>query len=196
MIIYVMFGECLFLVSNLLSFFVLYLPDLCISAVSCKKRTRTQILVHGRMCPISGSIFTWIMIGFLWSFRWIFFTWNKIIWSWIIWRIRFSSVRLLILAKCELGFLFLGPIFITFLVLWHHVNHGAFLLSCFNLMQSVGFTAIPFFVIAVAWFVLFAICLFIICLCSCCCRREPYGYSRTAYALSLAFLIFFTISAM
>ncbi|XP_023538164.1 uncharacterized protein LOC111799017 [Cucurbita pepo subsp. pepo] len=58
---------------------------------------------------------------------------------------------------------------------------------------SVGLTAAPLFATAIAWFMLFAICLLIICLCRCCCPREPYGYSRTAYAFSLAFLVFLTI---
>ncbi|KAA8521611.1 hypothetical protein F0562_012284 [Nyssa sinensis] len=61
---------------------------------------------------------------------------------------------------------------------------------------SVGFTAAPLFVIAGVWFVAFGICLSFICLCYCCCRREPYGYSRIAYALSLIFLILFTIAAI
>ncbi|XP_044471256.1 uncharacterized protein LOC123200178 isoform X2 [Mangifera indica] len=61
---------------------------------------------------------------------------------------------------------------------------------------SVGFTAAPFFIIAAVWFALFGLCLCFICLCYCCCRREPYGYSRLCYALSLIFLIFFTISAI
>lgn len=63
-------------------------------------------------------------------------------------------------------------------------------------MQSVGFTAAPFFIIAAIWFFLFGLCLSLICLCYCCCRREPYGYSKTAYALSLIFLILFTVAAM
>lgn len=73
---------------------------------------------------------------------------------------------------------------------------GGWNISNQHYWASVGLTAIPFFLIAIAWFVLFGIALFITCLCRCCCRREPYGYSRTAYALSLAFLIFFTISAI
>ncbi|XP_038890635.1 uncharacterized protein LOC120080138 [Benincasa hispida] len=73
---------------------------------------------------------------------------------------------------------------------------GGWNISNEHYWASVALTAIPFVVIAIAWFVLFGICLFITCLCCCCCRREPYGYSRTAYALSLAFLIFFTISAI
>lgn len=61
---------------------------------------------------------------------------------------------------------------------------------------SVAFTAVPFFALAAAWFVLFGLCLSLICLCYCCCPREPYGYSRLAYALSLILLIFFTIVAI
>ena len=63
-------------------------------------------------------------------------------------------------------------------------------------MQSVGYTAAPFFVIAVVWFVVFGVALSCICLCYCCCRREPYGYSRIAYAFCLIFLILFTLLAM
>ncbi|KAK8595703.1 hypothetical protein V6N13_000399 [Hibiscus sabdariffa] len=61
---------------------------------------------------------------------------------------------------------------------------------------SVGFTAAPFFVIAAAWFVLFGLCLFVLCIRHCCCRLDSYGYSRLAYALSLIFLILFTIAAI
>ncbi|XP_044464814.1 uncharacterized protein LOC123195222 [Mangifera indica] len=61
---------------------------------------------------------------------------------------------------------------------------------------SVGFTAVPFFAIAGIWFIVFGLCLCFICFCYCCCPREPYGYSRLCYALSLIFLILFTISAI
>ncbi|KAG5540973.1 hypothetical protein RHGRI_021009 [Rhododendron griersonianum] len=61
---------------------------------------------------------------------------------------------------------------------------------------SVGFTAAPFFIIAAIWFFLFGLCLSLICLCYCCCRREPYGYSKIAYALSLIFLILFNVAAI
>ncbi|PHU09002.1 hypothetical protein BC332_20862 [Capsicum chinense] len=61
---------------------------------------------------------------------------------------------------------------------------------------SVAFTAAPFFVVALIWFVIFALCLLFICICYCCCRRVPYGYSRVAYALSLILLILFTIAAV
>lgn len=72
-------------------------------------------------------------------------------------------------------------------------------LTCFFLLllvQSVVFTAVPFFVVAAVWFVIFGLCLSFICLCYCCCSREPYGYSRLAYALSLILLILFTLAAM
>ncbi|XP_011020250.1 PREDICTED: uncharacterized protein LOC105122690 [Populus euphratica] len=65
-----------------------------------------------------------------------------------------------------------------------------------NYWASVGFTAAPFFIVAAVWFVIFGLCLSFICLCYCCCRREPYGYSRACYALSLISLIFFTIAAI
>lgn len=63
-------------------------------------------------------------------------------------------------------------------------------------MQSVGFTGIPFFLIAAIWFVGFGLCLLLICCCFCCCRREPYGYSRAAYAFSLLLLALFTVAAV
>ncbi|GMY29235.1 transmembrane [Fagus crenata] len=61
---------------------------------------------------------------------------------------------------------------------------------------SVGFTAVPLFVIALVWFLAFGLCLCFICVCHFCCGREPYGYSKMAYALSLIFLIIFTITAV
>lgn len=61
---------------------------------------------------------------------------------------------------------------------------------------SVGFTAVPLFAIAAIWFLSFGLCLLLICLCRFCCQRQTYGYSRTAYALSLIFLVLFSIAAM
>ncbi|CAN4097899.1 unnamed protein product [Withania somnifera] len=61
---------------------------------------------------------------------------------------------------------------------------------------SVAFTAAPFFITALIWFVVFGLCLLLICLCSCCCKREPYGYSAVAYTLSLIFLVLFTCAAI
>lgn len=63
-------------------------------------------------------------------------------------------------------------------------------------LQSVAYTAVPFFAVGAIWFVIFGLSLSFICICYCCCRREPYGYSRVAYALSLILLTFFTIAAM
>lgn len=61
---------------------------------------------------------------------------------------------------------------------------------------SVAFTAAPFFVMALVWFVVFGLSLSLICLCYCCCARQPYGYSKSAYALSLILLILFTVVAI
>ncbi|TXG62219.1 hypothetical protein EZV62_013582 [Acer yangbiense] len=61
---------------------------------------------------------------------------------------------------------------------------------------SVSFTAAPLFLIAAVWFLGFGLCLMLICLCHFCCTRQSYGYSRIAYALSLVFLILFTIAAI
>ncbi|GMI97633.1 hypothetical protein like AT2G12400 [Hibiscus trionum] len=74
--------------------------------------------------------------------------------------------------------------------------NGGWNISNRHYWASVGFTAAPFFVIAAAWFVLFAVCLFVLCIRHCCCRLDSYGYSRLAYALSLIFLILFTIAAI
>lgn len=73
---------------------------------------------------------------------------------------------------------------------------GGWNISNRHYWASVAFTAAPFFVVALIWFVIFALFLLFICLCYCCCRRVPYGYSRTAYALSLILLILFTITAV
>ncbi|GMH18985.1 hypothetical protein Nepgr_020826 [Nepenthes gracilis] len=73
---------------------------------------------------------------------------------------------------------------------------GGWNISNDHYWASVGFTAAPFFVVAAAWFVIFGLTLCFIYLCFCCCRREPYGYSRTCYALSLIFLMLFTIAAI
>ncbi|GMH00896.1 hypothetical protein Nepgr_002735 [Nepenthes gracilis] len=73
---------------------------------------------------------------------------------------------------------------------------GGWNISNDHYWASVGFTAAPFFVVAAAWFVIFGLTLCFIYPCFCCCRREPYGYSRTCYALSLIFFILFTIAAI
>lgn len=61
---------------------------------------------------------------------------------------------------------------------------------------SVAFSATPLVITAAVWFFVFGVCLLIICLCHFCCRREPVGYSRVAYALSLIFLVVFTLTAI
>ncbi|XP_027904056.1 uncharacterized protein LOC114163882 [Vigna unguiculata] len=73
---------------------------------------------------------------------------------------------------------------------------GGWNISNRHYIASVVFTAAPFFVVAAVWFVIFGLSLSIICLCYCCCPREPYGYSRLAYALSLILLILFTVAAI
>ncbi|KAL6208358.1 hypothetical protein ACLB2K_019309 [Fragaria x ananassa] len=61
---------------------------------------------------------------------------------------------------------------------------------------SVGFTAVPLFAIAAVWFLGCGLCLLLICICHFFCQRKTYGYSRTAYALSLIFLVLFSITTM
>ncbi|XWS17054.1 hypothetical protein CRYUN_Cryun33cG0034900 [Craigia yunnanensis] len=73
---------------------------------------------------------------------------------------------------------------------------GGWNISNEHYWASVGFTATIFFAIAAVWFVIFSLCLFIICIRHCCCQLDSYGYSRTAYALSLIFLILFTVAAI
>nr|GMD83972.1 Chaperonin like [Ipomoea batatas] len=65
---------------------------------------------------------------------------------------------------------------------------GGWNISNRHYWASVAFTAVPFFIVALIWFAIFGLCLLFICCCYCCCRREPYGYSRIAYALSLILL--------
>ncbi|KAI3820589.1 hypothetical protein L1987_08137 [Smallanthus sonchifolius] len=74
--------------------------------------------------------------------------------------------------------------------------NGGWNISDDNYILSVLYTAAPLFGIAAIWYVGFGISLLSICCCYCCCRRTSYGYSRTAYALSLAFLSLFTIAAI
>uniref|UniRef100_A0A7N0UET2 Uncharacterized protein n=1 Tax=Kalanchoe fedtschenkoi TaxID=63787 RepID=A0A7N0UET2_KALFE len=75
---------------------------------------------------------------------------------------------------------------------------GGWNISNSHYWASVGFTAVPLFLISAIWLLLFGLSLCIICLrrCCCCCpsRRKPYRYSRIAYVLSLVFLLLFTIT--
>ncbi|XP_057514621.1 uncharacterized protein LOC130796310 [Actinidia eriantha] len=73
---------------------------------------------------------------------------------------------------------------------------GGWNISDDHYISSVAFTGAPLFVIAGIWFVGFGLSLLLLCLCCCCCHRRSYGYSRTAYALSLIFLALFTIAAI
>lgn len=73
---------------------------------------------------------------------------------------------------------------------------GGWNISQKHYWASVGFTAAPLFIIGGIWLILFGLSLLLICCCYCCCRKEPYGYSRMAYALSLILLILFTIAAI
>nr|GMC92508.1 Chaperonin like [Ipomoea batatas] len=73
---------------------------------------------------------------------------------------------------------------------------GGWNISNRHYWASVAFTAVPFFIVALIWFAIFGLCLLFICCCYCCCRREPYGYSRIAYALSLILLVLFTVVAI
>ncbi|KAL3587085.1 hypothetical protein D5086_013952 [Populus alba] len=73
---------------------------------------------------------------------------------------------------------------------------GGWNISDRHYWASVGFTAAPLFAIAAIWFLVFGLCLLCGCLCHFCCKRQRYGYSRTAYAISLVFLILFSICAI
>ncbi|XWS19125.1 hypothetical protein CRYUN_Cryun32bG0104800 [Craigia yunnanensis] len=80
-----------------------------------------------------------------------------------------------------------------------HFNYytGGWNIANVHYLASVAYSSAPFAAIALVWFVLFGLFLFFACICCCCCRRnKPYGYSRLAYALSLMFLILFTIAAI
>ncbi|XP_027124727.1 uncharacterized protein [Coffea arabica] len=61
---------------------------------------------------------------------------------------------------------------------------------------SAGFTAAPLFLVAAIWFVAIGLCMLLTCICFCCFGGRSYGYSRTAYALSLILLSLFTIAAV
>ncbi|XP_024976319.1 uncharacterized protein LOC112514220 [Cynara cardunculus var. scolymus] len=74
--------------------------------------------------------------------------------------------------------------------------NGGWNISNDHYISSVSFTAVPLFGIAAIWFAGFGLFLLVIgCYYCCYGRKIRYGYSRTAYALSLAFLALFTIAA-
>ncbi|KAK3427763.1 hypothetical protein EUGRSUZ_F03932, partial [Eucalyptus grandis] len=64
---------------------------------------------------------------------------------------------------------------------------GGWNISDRHYLFSVGFTAVPFFVIATIWFLGFGLCFCIICVRHCCCHRlkQSYGNSKSKCALSL-----------
>lgn len=61
---------------------------------------------------------------------------------------------------------------------------------------SAGYTAAPFFAAAGVWFVAFGLALAVLCICYICRKRQPYGYSKAAYAISLMLLVAFSLAAM
>ena len=71
----------------------------------------------------------------------------------------------------------------------------SFLLDPFSL-QSVAYTAVPLFVMAVVWFVGFGVVLLIISCCCCFCGSKDGDYSPCCYFTSLAFLVILTIATM
>ncbi|KAJ4829666.1 hypothetical protein Tsubulata_034580 [Turnera subulata] len=73
---------------------------------------------------------------------------------------------------------------------------GGWNISDEHYFASVAYTAAPLFIIAMIWFLLYAVTLFIICIRHCCCKLNSFGYSRTLYTLSLILLIFFTIAVI
>nr|KYP57354.1 hypothetical protein KK1_003615 [Cajanus cajan] len=80
---------------------------------------------------------------------------------------------------------------------FNHFNlyTGGWNISDSDYITSVLSTAVPFFAVAVAWFVVFALFLFI-CACYCCCNGEPNDYSKTLHHFSCILLILCTIAAI
>ncbi|CAL0307086.1 unnamed protein product [Lupinus luteus] len=73
---------------------------------------------------------------------------------------------------------------------------GGWNISSTLYVTSVISTAIPFFAAATVWFLIFLFTLSIICVCYCCFPEKSYGYSKLAYALSMTFLVIFTLAAI
>ncbi|EEF31927.1 conserved hypothetical protein [Ricinus communis] len=71
---------------------------------------------------------------------------------------------------------------------------GGWNISEEHYFYSVAYTAAPLFLIAVIWFIGYAVALLTICIRHCCCQLKHHGYSQTTYVLCLAFLIFFTVA--
>ncbi|KAL5212135.1 hypothetical protein ABZP36_022982 [Zizania latifolia] len=73
---------------------------------------------------------------------------------------------------------------------------GGWNISELHYWASVGYTAVPLFIIALVWFLAFFMVMLGICCRHCCCPHHSYSYSRIAYALSLILLILFTFAAI
>ncbi|KAK7347146.1 hypothetical protein VNO80_21673 [Phaseolus coccineus] len=71
---------------------------------------------------------------------------------------------------------------------------GGWNISNVYYITSVMSTAVPFFAVALAWFVIFGVLLLISCGCYCCCCNggEPSDYSKLVHYLSLFLLILST----
>ncbi|RYR30519.1 hypothetical protein Ahy_B01g055274 [Arachis hypogaea] len=72
-------------------------------------------------------------------------------------------------------------------------------LTNYHYLSSVISSAVPLIVAAVAWLVVFGVCLQLICFCYCCCPSStppPHAYSKSAYVSSFIFLFLFTIAAI
>ena len=76
------------------------------------------------------------------------------------------------------------------------VSPSSILPDPFFSLQSVAYTAVPLFVMAVVWFVGFGAVLLIISCCCCFCGGKDGAYSPCCYFTSLAFLIILTIATM
>lgn len=64
-------------------------------------------------------------------------------------------------------------------------------------LQSVTYTAVPLFLMAVLWFVGFGVVMLVISCCCCCfCRGKNDAYSPGCYLSSLVLLIIFTMATM
>ncbi|KAL3535944.1 hypothetical protein ACH5RR_004405 [Cinchona calisaya] len=79
-----------------------------------------------------------------------------------------------------------------------HFNYytGGWRIGNRHYLASVAFSAAGPIVFAIIWFVVFAV--FLLCLCCrcCCCSRKSYGYSPTAYTISVVCLAVCTIAAI
>ncbi|XP_072056412.1 uncharacterized protein [Arachis hypogaea] len=73
-------------------------------------------------------------------------------------------------------------------------------LTNYHYLSSVISSAVPLIVAALAWLIIFGVCLQLICFCYCCCPSStpppPHAYSKCAYVSSFIFLFLFTIAAI